>query len=289
MTKVAVAIIHGVGTQDSGFADNTILELKDRFASHLSRKVADPKDQLVIEPVHWAPILQSAENRLWRKVNRDRNLDYVKLRRFMIDFAGDAIAYQPTPWGRQVYDAVHCEVAQGLTRLAQMAGPKAPLCVIAHSLGTVIASNYFYDLSRRQRRGALAASVRSKIGNTTLERGDTLALLYTLGSPLAIWSLRHDHFDAVLEVPSPKLTNHHPNVKGEWVNYYDPDDVIGYPLRPISDAYKKQVKKDTPVNVGGLFSSWNPASHLGYWTDNDITKPIAKKLAKTWELANGSP
>ena len=30
--------------------------------------------------------------------------------------------------------------------LAQEAGPDAPLCVIAHSLGTIIASNYIYDL-----------------------------------------------------------------------------------------------------------------------------------------------
>jgi len=32
------------------------------------------------------------------------------------------------------------------------------------------------------------------IGNTPLERGETLTLLYTLGSPIAIWSLRYPDF-----------------------------------------------------------------------------------------------
>jgi len=32
----------------------------------------------------------------------------------------------------------------------------------------------------------------------------------------------------------------------------------------------KRVKADVAVNVGGLLTSWNPASHLGYWEDEDI-------------------
>jgi len=33
------------------------------------------------------------------------------------------------------------------------------------------------------------------------------------------------------------------------------------------------------ANVGGLLTSWNPASHLGYWEDNDSVKSVAKALA----------
>ena len=64
-----------------------------------------------------------------------------------------------------------------------------------------------------------------------------------------------------------------------WRNYYDPDDVLGYPLKPLSTDYASTVEDDIAVNVGGFFSSWNPMSHTGYWTDNDFTKPVAKFLS----------
>lgn len=73
---------------------------------------------------------------------------------------------------------------------------------------------------------------------------------------------------------------------GEWVNFHDEDDVIGYPLKTLNAAYRKVIKADRQINAGGLLSSWNPASHLGYWTDNDVTKPIAQELVRTWRAVN---
>ncbi len=35
---------------------------------------------------------------------------------------------------------------------------------------------------------------------------------------------------------------------------------------------------DRPINVGGLLTSWNPASHSEYWTDNDFTEPVAEQI-----------
>ncbi|MGH7377944.1 MAG: hypothetical protein ACREKK_11045 [Candidatus Methylomirabilales bacterium] len=70
------------------------------------------------------------------------------------------------------------------------------------------------------------------------------------------------------------------------MNYCDEDDVIGYPLKTLNGAYQKVVKADRGVNADGLLSAWNPASHLGYWTDNDVTTPIAGALARTWRTVN---
>ena len=67
--------------------------------------------------------------------------------------------------------------------------------------------------------------------------------------------------------------------KAKWLNFYDADDVLGYPLRQLSNSYKKLVK-DNHINSGGLLTSWNPLSHNGYWTDNDMTKPAAELIAK---------
>jgi len=283
--KIAIAIIHGVGKQDPQFADGMTQELKGRFAKELGQKIQDPASELAILPVYWAPAVQDAEEELWRRMKRGGEMDFTTLRRFLVDFAGDAIAYQPTPKDRRIYDGIHEKFAESLNRLAAEAGEKAPLCVIAHSLGSVITSNYFYDL-QHPKRPLIAARVKKKIGDTPLERGETFTLFYTLGSPIAMWSLRYPNFGVPIEVPSPGLSKHYPDLAGEWVNYYDEDDVIAYPLKTLNEAYRKAIKADREINAGGLLSSWNPVSHLGYWTDNDVTKPIAQELVMTWRAVN---
>ncbi|HUG89750.1 MAG TPA: hypothetical protein VML55_02890 [Planctomycetaceae bacterium] len=66
----------------------------------------------------------------------------------------------------------------------------------------------------------------------------------------------------------------------EWLNLYDPDDVLGYPLKPVNDAYAAVVTRDVEINAGGLLTSWNPASHDQYWTDKDLTAPAAEMIAR---------
>ncbi|MCH7957406.1 MAG: hypothetical protein IIB63_07635, partial [Proteobacteria bacterium] len=67
--------------------------------------------------------------------------------------------------------------------------------------------------------------------------------------------------------------------KAKWLNYFDPDDVLGYPLKSINAAYDAVVDEDIAINVGGLLSNWNFLSHTKYWTDNDFTKPAAEFIA----------
>lgn len=290
MKKIAVAIIHGVGKQDPDFALEMREELQERFLGLTGVPAADPADMIAFRSIYWAPALQEPEDELWKRVKQHGDLDYMALRRFVVDFAADAIAYQPTPNDRQIYDEIHRIFAGELHHLAQEAGPDAPLCVIAHSLGTVITSNYFYDLQKEFHGGVanhIAGRVKGEIGDTPLERGETLALFFTMGSPIAIWSLRYGQpqFGTPIRVPSPQLSGHYPNLKGEWVNFFDDDDILGYPLAPLNTAYGAVVK-DRKINAGGMFSSWNPLSHTAYWTDNDVTKPIAEALAGMWAGVN---
>jgi hypothetical protein len=274
--KIAVAIVHGIGRPEPEFADGIMARLAERF------RAATGADGLVLKPVFWAPVLQDAENELWKRLGRGGPMDFVKLRRFMVDFAADAIAYQPQPGEKDIYEAVHKVVAGALRALAGEAGADAPLCFIAHSLGSVIASNYIYDLQTHPKRKIIPVSVRKAMGDSPLERGETLAGFYTLGSPIALWSLRYADFGRPVQVPSPSLNKLYPKAGGEWVNFYDQDDVIGYPLKSVNKAYGAAVKEDRAVNVGGLLSSWNPTSHTEYWADRDVIHPIADSLARLW-------
>lgn len=287
--KIAVAIIHGIGNQTHDFADEMMAELQSRFAKLVAGQTTNPSLELVMKPVYWASELQAQETELWARLRKGGELDFLSLRQFMVNFAADAIAYQPAPKDRDAYDRIHARVAASLNDLAGTAGPSAPLCLIAHSLGTVIASNFIYDLEKNARKKLISRKVRNEMDDTPLERGETLTSLYTFGSPIALWSLRYADFGRPIAVPSPKLAGHHPAVApvAEWINFYDEDDVIGYPLRTLNDAYKAAVKEDIQVNAGGWLSSWSPLSHNGYWADNDVTKPIAEGLAKVWQRANG--
>ncbi len=292
-TPVAVLIIHGVGSQQSTFADEMVAELTRRFKRELRQLPHPPPlidNQLVCRAVHWAAILQQSQHRMWARLTAEHDLDFIKLRRYMIDFASDAVAYQITPSDRTVYDAVHRRVTDALTSLEDTPGitPTTPLAVVGHSLGTVIASNWIWDLQHR-----LQPATEQSTNETPLTCGETLARLFTLGSPIALWSLRYTQppFGLPITIPSPHFRQHYPSAAfpdatGEWLNFYDEDDVIAYPLKPLNAAYHQMVTEDVAINVGGLLSSWNPLSHNGYWTDDDVTVPIARSLARLWAAIN---
>lgn len=66
--------------------------------------------------MHWAEILKSKEEQLWRDLSENNRLDFVKLRHFIINAFGDAVAYQRVP-GKQadIYDKIHKKVHTELT------------------------------------------------------------------------------------------------------------------------------------------------------------------------------
>ena len=97
--KIAVAIIHGIGSQTDDFAKEMEEALKQQFAKSLKKmniSIADPTSQLVIKPICWSEIFEDPERKLWAKF-RTRDLDYIGLRESMIRVFADAIAYQKSP------------------------------------------------------------------------------------------------------------------------------------------------------------------------------------------------
>ncbi|MBW4617642.1 MAG: hypothetical protein KME21_31450 [Desmonostoc vinosum HA7617-LM4] len=285
--KIAVAVIHGIGKASPEFKNK---DNPEKFAGGIARKLKSQVSELLgedeqqidskleIEAIYWAPILQDLEDELSRRLELKKLSNPWGLRDFIIHSLADSIGYQITPKHREIYDQVHEVIAETLKELAQKAGRKAPLCIIGHSLGSVITSNYIWDLQNEV--------MQIQVGNTPLEQGETLALYYTLGSQIALWRLRYTDFGTPITIPSPKLSNHYPNLEGEWVNFYDRDDVLGFPVKAINDKYKAAVKEDVEVNSGNILTNWTPFSHNGYWTDDEVTKPIAMALASMWKSIN---
>lgn len=280
-TPIAVAIVHGMGNgMDVDSKHDIIDAIKQRFCKQLDYYTdGNSSEQLFIEFVDWASIFKGRENKMFKDVVESHKLRYQSLRSFVIHYVGDVIAYQPVREGegKENYKKVHEKFQKTLRVLAEKAGDAAPLCVISHSLGSVVASDYFYDIERR------VPNAPEQFGDwTTMEKGETLALFYTLGTTLPLWSLRYEEFDAPINIPSKKLQDYYKGLDGEWLNFYDKDDVLAYPLRPVSKAYETAVKEDRAVNIGGLLEFWNPLSHTRYLTDKDVIEPIVNGLVKAW-------
>ncbi|MFG6495113.1 chemotaxis protein [Fictibacillus sp. UD] len=282
--KIAVAILHGIGDQTEDFSDLFSEVLTKRFSQNIKPYFPTPEKELIIQPIYWGSVFNEKENVLWQKLNQETELDFKKLRQFVIHFFGDAIAYQPTDHHNPNYIKVHEVYARGLKILSEKAGEDAPLFVVAHSLGTVITSNYFYDLQFISDR--IHEDIKQTINETPLEKGDTLTGFYSLGSPLALWSLRYADFDVPIQVPSPHLKNYYPALEGKWINMYDKDDVFGYPLKSLNESYKRAVAEDIEVNSGDFISSFTPISHKHYFKTNEVINEIGDTLAETWKQLN---
>ena len=286
---LGVLVIHGMGDQRADFADPMIRELSRRIEG----LGGDPA-AICWEPVFWADVLEGCETALLRELSAGGDLDYGDLRHFIVHSLGDAIAYQQVPQARQqvnVYQEIHRRVAECVRRLRRRtregkpaSAPDVPLVILAHSLGCHIMSNYVWDVQSAAMKRTRSASggTRGSAPATPLERMESLAAIVTFGCNLPLFTLAYNELKPI-GFPPRTLKRHFPKgtpseaIKraAKWVNYYDPDDVLAYPLKPLSAAYDRTVSADVAINVGSPVASWNPMSHLQYWTDNDFTKPVA--------------
>ncbi|MDF7801595.1 hypothetical protein P4C99_19110 [Pontiellaceae bacterium B1224] len=252
MTKQAVIYIHGIGKQQDGYSRKSAIKLQETFEKILKKKddSIEPPD-LIFREVNWATITSGPQSVLWSRVNKKHDLDMVKLRKFMVAFAGDAIAYQKTGEGDEVYYEIDAKVQKSIDAVkAEYPDDEIEFTFVAHSLGTIVVSNYLYDHSD----------------------DITATNLFTLGSPIAVWALRYgdpSKADSPTQVERPY---------GAWINILDDEDIVGYPLRELNPHYKKAVDMDYVTEIGGVISMGNPISHIGYWEDNNAIKPIAYKL-----------
>lgn len=282
--SIAVAIIHGTGRKEPDFADDIIDVLHEKFPAHLSTEEKNEAN-LVIEPIYWADLTRKREDEIWERVKESGPMDNLELRRFIFNVTGDTLAYQPSEGRRELYVDVHERMAVGFKNLVEKTGPEAPLCVLAHSMGTIVAHNFLYDMQNEEE----GTYDQAKQSDTPLERSETLALFVTCGSPLAIWRLRFGDAYKAIDFPGQSVEEMYPNLQPKWLNIYDKDDVLGYPISDLTEGYKELAEKgyleDQQQNVGAFWKSWNPLSHKGYFRDKNSLEDLAGYIADVWKGA----
>jgi hypothetical protein len=291
--KVVVVILHGAGIHIK--PDGT----KKMEAALIDRlkKVhkLEPKD---LEEIKFCKILWDVDSGLHeREMSLKKNMikegihfgGFFQIpglgtpRNFIFDLMSDVAAYQPInnlekdykkKEDYDTYAAIHTVLAEAFSQLAKDGWGDAHLCIIAHSLGSIIASNYVYDIQGEwddSKKKLIPKVVDDKIGDTPLEQMRNFEFFVTMGSPLALWSLRYTTFNQPV------------TVNQCWLNFYDVDDIIAYALEPVIDDDAKANLKDRNINAGDWFTGATPLSHNAYWEDDDVIREISEGLAQLWK------
>ena len=266
--KIAVIAIHGMGDTDRDYAK----PLKENLES-----ILDPAEweEIHFDDIWYQDILQSNQEKLFQRSKSQ--LDGKFLRKFLLYGISDAagLEYSRTMPGG-VYDISQRRIFDVMGEAYQALEQKpSPVVMVAQSLGGQVISNYIWDANKKPkpvkwgvwRHAHADLSEKEK----KFRRFGSLRTLFTTGCniPIFIGGLPPDQIKPIKP----------PNAKFAWKNYFDEDDVLGWPLQPLNlrGGYATLVE-DVAINAGGFFTSWNPLSHIGYWTDMDFLRPLTAHL-----------
>ena len=265
--KLAVAIIHGIGTQpDFRDSDGQHAFAQD-LISGLRRRLGIEADQVAFQSLYWASVLDRRQLAYLEQL-RDQPVRWRWLRRIVTLFLGDASGYRQVS---QAYDTTYEEVHQclrsGLNRLRARVDARTPLVVLAHSLGGHIFSNFVWDQQRINRTASCPHDPFLAL--------ETLTGLITFGCNIPLFTFA---YDPVVPIRFPGHCLSDPlRAQARWLNLYAPADILGYPLRPIP-GYAAVVNEDRAMPVGPWYKRHTPMSHLSYWRDRNFHRYVARYL-----------
>ncbi|MFI5270107.1 MAG: hypothetical protein ACHQ7M_22240 [Chloroflexota bacterium] len=282
MPQVALLTIHGMGEMSADYAEPLFSRLRERLAGRL--------DGISFHSVYYETILKPNQEVVWARLDAATKLHYDELRRFLLFGLGDAAGLENRKeLDGSAYEQAQEAIARQLLDVYRHS-PDATVVFLAQSLGCQVLSSYIYDAQKAASGAPVVAGIWKDLDAWSLRAlqrplldaekrfigGVTCTAFLTTGCNIPIFVAAHKTMDIK---PIAPLT---PCFK--WLNIYDPDDVLGWPLQPLSPGYAVLVE-DRPINAGQgmvkwILESWNPLSHLAYWTDTKVIEPLAALLLR---------
>ncbi|MCY0147276.1 hypothetical protein OEG84_06010 [Hoeflea sp. G2-23] len=277
--QIAVAVIHGIGSFGKRPGDSAALS----FSKDLARLVRTRIDRdhaghfasrVAWREIFYSDITEKNQNAYFERVKN--KLNYDGLREFAIKNLGDAAAYHNAPGdpNHDIYRDIHARCDTVLKELEEDTEAGAPLIVLAHSMGGHVFADHIWDRQHDQR-----------LTTQRISSCNTIAALMTFGCNIPLFTFAYS-FDQILCIANPG-TDLPAALQRQpwWLNFYDKDDVLGYPLENLGIGYKSLADagglKDRQINSGSWLSSWNPLSHSGYWRDADFVDEVADMVQST--------
>jgi hypothetical protein len=280
MSQTALLTIHGMGETPRDYAEKLFEAVAGRLGA-LS-------GQVDFRSVYYQDILKPNQETVWARVSDTTHLRYADLRRFLLFGFGDAAGLENRKEiDGSVYELAQEAIARALLGVARQ-NPASSVVFLAQSLGCQVLSSYVYDAQKALGGGQVQAGIwkdidawaRRALGGPLSDTevrflaGGTCTAFVTTGCNIPIFVAAHKQMDIK---PIARPTG-----RFEWINLYDPDDALGWPLQPLSPGYAALVD-DRAVNAGQgvvtwILKSWNPLSHSAYWNDAQVLDLLAQRL-----------
>lgn len=280
MQKI-VLLVHGMGDLE----EPEFQRMATRFETGILQREPSLAGNVRFVRVFYSGLLQANQDRLFDAMRR-KEIDFIELRKFFLFGFGDAGSLEHRPQeDDSVYAQAQTVVYKALEDAYQHTAVDAKVVIVAQSLGGQLISNYIWDAqSPNPVQGIWKQPAYQNLPpqKDAQQRLKHLRFLVTTGCNIPLFVCGKSKIQGILR-----------NQQGyafKWHNFYDRDDVLGWPLRPMGRlfdpsgpgmSYGQLVSKDIEVNAdAGLFDrilvSWTPFSHTRYWRDNHVLKKIAK-------------
>ncbi|MFZ5919089.1 MAG: hypothetical protein ACOYZ7_19320 [Chloroflexota bacterium] len=270
---MSVIVIHGVGDQPYAYHDPLAERVKAEFQVLSGMSIQQVDEAIRFRPVDWSDIGRQEQESLLKRFyptpsRRQTLTDLYPLRQMLVTGFDDALLYLSSHWHDRIKNLLRqAIVAEG--QWLRERYPEGPLFVniVAHSLGCIITYDVCYDFYVEVQHYLHVAQTQPDALPPVLALDLELSNLFTMGSPLAIWSLTHD--------PAQTWYRDRPvavRQGGAWLNFYSRWDPLAFPLAPIYPALIQEgVLQDVAV--------WSGANaHSGYWSCRPVAQRIAERL-----------
>jgi hypothetical protein len=287
---IEVITIHGAGPHDDTFSqalEHNVIDFLEKNGLSSAREIVH------FTPVVWADIGRETKEELKRKTVLPITglIEFPRTRAFFLDAFGDIVYYLSAVGNKKIKDRVRDSILE-VGRRVRTADPEgrpwedwdyweglgpekaqeewgkrdlAYVNIIGHSLGSVITYDVSYDFFKEM------TSPEEPWSSIKMLKLD-LSNLFTMGSPLALFSLLEDqtHYrDRPVQVRE----------KGGWYNFYDRQDLIAYRLEHI---YPQRKIRDICIDAGflsDLLSSFlPPRAHSIYWRSKKVAREVGLRL-----------
>ncbi len=265
--------VHGMGDTREDFAADLEAGLAD--------ELGDAWSKVYFDSIFYQGVFQENEERVMAAMS-EVSLDSLALRKFVLYGFSDATGLErEAEKANRPYQQVQAIIRGTLKRAYEFLGGSRPVVLIAQSLGCQVMSNYMWDAQKRAPSRGVWRAPRTRRG-TRLDdflRLKKLRYFYTTGCNIPIFLAGFPEE----EIRAVKVASG--GYSFRWKNYYDADDVLGWPLKPLSPSYAEAVYADVAVNAGGsllghLTHGWNTLSHLRYWQDSEVLEPLAADIER---------
>ncbi len=301
--EVVVVFVHGINVTNQDY----YVAMRDALLRQLPRQ---DREYVVFRAAFWADLLRGRQQEYLLYASTRRGFRPTRLHRMVIEGLGDAAAYQKSRIQNSAYYDIQGRLRKAIGDASTGASDRRPLVIVAHSLGCHIVSSYAWDLHRLRHRARREGFDDSRVKESELWRShawdspfqclETFAGFVSMGSnqPLFTFNIGPQFVHPITRSENPEVDPAFPGpalepavrAQARYLNFYSGNDPLGYPLKPLNDAYDDEpLLEDIHTASEGMLRSmfyrgWfrqlvGMRAHSGYWTNGKVVRRTAQLLS----------